>query len=457
MKLLIITVVGLFALGGSSFAQEQRILVDGVAGIVGDNVILHSDVELQYQQALLERAELPEEFKCALFDQMLSQKLLIVQAAIDSIVVSEEEIEDELNKRVRYFVSMIGSEERLEDYYGKSIIQIKDEFKRDIEEQLLANRMRQEVLSNVKVTPSEVREFFNSIPEDSLPYFNAEVEVGQIVINPSVSPELKEYARQTLEGIRKRVEDGEDFCLMVQLYSEDPGSANDCGNLGFIRRGEMVPEFEGAAFRLEVNEVSDIVETQFGFHIIQCLEKKGDRVKARHILVRPKTTSADLANAKTRLDSIRALIITGQMTFGEAAGKFSEDEGSKNQGGMLVNPATGNTYFEIDQLEKEDYFAIEKLSPGEVSEPQLFQTPQGLQSYRIMFLKSETAAHKASLKEDYSRIKAAATQQKEEEMLNKWMEDKAGEAYVFISDDYNGCSLIKKWTGKDDVIEKTYH
>lgn len=442
-----------------SMAQEQRVLIDGIAAIVGDKIILHSDIETQYQQALLEGASVPPEYKCALLEQMLAQKLLVMQAAMDSVTVSEEEVEEELNKRIRYFVNMIGSEERLEEYYGKSILQIKDEFRTDVEEQLLANKMRNQVLGEVKITPAEVKQFFNSIPEDSLPFFNAEVEVGQLVIVPTVNPELKEYARQKAEEIRQRILNGEEFCLLVQIYSEDPGSANDCGNLGFIRRGEMVPEFEGAAFRLQPNEISEVTETQFGFHIIQALEKRGNRIKVRHILIRPKTTSADLAQARAKLDSVRALIIARQLTFEEAVARFSDDEATKNTGGMLINPVTGNTYFEIDQLNKEDYFAIEKLSPGELSEPQLFQTPEGTQAYRIMYLKSETRPHKANLKEDYSRIQAAAEQQKKERIFNQWLSEKAKEIYVHIADEYARCDWLLKWTSKDEQqgLIKTYH
>jgi len=436
-------------------SQDDRILVDQVAGIVGDKIILHSDIELQYQQMRME-GEVPEDFKCLVLDQMLAQKLMVEQAALDSLTVGEDEIESELDRRIRYFVSMIGSEEKLEEYYGKSIIRIKDEFRKDIEEQLLSNKMRSKIMENVKVTPAEVKNFYNSIPKDSLPYFNAEVEVGQIVINPIVSAELKEYARKSLEDIRQRIVNGEDFCTLATLYSEDPGSAEQCGDLGFIKRGEMVTEFEGAAFRLAENEISPVVETKFGFHIIQMLEKKGEKIHVRHILVRPKTTSFDLVKSKEKLDSIKTLIRDKKMSFSEAASKFSEDAATKNQGGMLVNQQTGNNYFEIDQLDKSIYFAIDKLMPGDISEPQLFQTQEGTQAYRLVYLKSESSAHAANLKDDYSRIKAAAAQQKEEAEFQNWIAKKAKDIYVYVDESYASCPLLDKWKKKDNVIEKTY-
>ncbi len=451
--ILLLFILSLLSL--NSIAQEDRILVDRIVAIVGDKIILHSDIELQYQQLLLE-GELPEEFRCVILDQALAQKMLHQQAVIDSVMVGEDDIEGELNRRIRYFVSMIGSEEKLEEYYGKSIIQIKDEFRKDIEEQLLSQKMRAKILENVKVTPAEVKAFYNSIPTDSLPFFNEEFEVGEIVIIPEINQEVKEYARESLEGIRERVINGEDFCTLARLYSEDPGSAENCGSLGFIKRGEMVPEFEAAAFRLANEEISQVIESKFGFHIIQMLEKKGEKINVRHILLRPRVTSYDLMNAKAKADSIRTLIVEGGMKFSEAAFKFSEDEDSKNQGGMMTNQQTGTTFFETDQLDKSVYFAIENINPGDISTPQPFQTLDGTQAYRILLLKSVTEAHVANLKEDYSRIKSAATQQKEEREFDNWLREKSSETYVFIDDSYHRCPLMKNWIKKEAVIEKTY-
>ena len=431
-------------------------LVDRIEGIVGNSIVLHSDIELQFQQMKLEGADVPDDFKCAILDQMLSQKMLLEQATLDSLTVSEEEVESELDRRIRYFVSMIGSESKLEEYYGKSILRIKDEFRKDIREQLLSQKMRTNILGKVKVTPADVKAFFNAIPKDSLPYFNAEVEVGQLVINPTVSRELKDYTRSALAAIRERVLKGEDFCILAQLYSEDPGSAEQCGDLGFIKRGEMVTEFEGAAFRLAENEVSPVFESKFGFHIVQMLNKKGDRIHVRHILMRSKTTSGDLLQAKAMIDSIRTLIVEKEMSFEEAAIKFSEDEATKNVGGMLTNSNTGNTFFEIDELDKSIYFAIENLDAGQVSKPELFQTPDRMQAYRILYLKSEAPAHEANLKDDYSKIKAAAANQKDEKEFSRWLNDKIKNTYIYVEESYHDCVLMKKWLKATNVVQKTY-
>ena len=438
-----------------TFAQDQRILVDKVVGIVGDKIILYSDLELQYQQYSLE-GEVPENFRCTLLDQMFSQKMLLEQALVDSIVVSEDEIESELSRRIRYFVSMIGSEEKLEDYYGKSIIEIRDEFRTDIEEQLLSQRMSGSILEGIKVTPYEVKEFYNDIPEDSLPFFNAEVEVGHIVVFPEIDKAQRQLAIEKLEGIRQRVVDGEDFYSLALIYSEDPGSVDQGGDLGYVKRGEMVPEFEAAAFQLEKEEVSPIVKTQFGYHIVQLLDKKGEKARIRHILIKPQVTSFDLKKASAKLDSIKGLLEDKFLAFGEVANLFSEDEGSKHQGGMIANPSTGSNYFEIDQLDKSTYFAIDEMIPGSYSEPTFYQAPDGRQGYRIVYLKSETEAHKANLQEDYARIKAAAAGKKEEKAMLDWLKERIPETYIHIDDSYLECANMHLWFESQKIAQRTY-
>lgn len=439
-----------------AFAQEERILVDKLVGIVGDKVILLSDIELQYQQVELEQ-EVPVNFRCQLLEQMLSQKMMLQQAFRDSIVVSEDEIEGELNRRISYFISMIGSEEKLEEYYEKSIIEIKNEFRRDIEEQLLSGKMQQGIFGNVRVSPSEVKAFFNSIPKDSLPFFNAEVEVGQIVVFPKVDETQRELALNKLEEIRKRILQGEDFYTLALIYSEDPGSVDKGGDLGFVKRGELVTEFEAAAYGLKEGEVSEIVETKFGFHIIELIEKRGNRIRVRHILIKPKTTSYDLSKARETVDSIRNLILADKYSFAKGVELFSEDESTKNTGGMIINPQSGAPQWEISQLEKSVYFAIDDMMPGDISQPVLFQTKDGQQAYRIILLKSESEAHVANLKDDYNKIKAAALAKKEEEYMLEWLNEKIQETYVYVDDSYLDCLNLQRWFKSADVtIEKTY-
>lgn len=434
------------------FAQDNESkLLDKVIAVVGDKIILYSDVEIQYQQYLTQGNTEEEEIKCKILEQLLLQKLLLEQALEDSIEVSEDEIEGEIDRRIRYFTSLIGSEDKLEEYYGKTLIEIKDEFREDIREQLLSNRMKSSITASVKITPTEVKKFFNDIPTDSLPYFNAEMEVGQIVIYPKVSKEQKQLAKEKILSIRERIENGEKFSTMAVIYSEDPGSASNGGDLGFVKRGELVSEFEAAAFSLKEKEISKVVETQYGYHIIQLIERRGEKVNVRHILIKPQITRFEIQEAEKKLDSVRNMLINREVSFAEAVNKFSDDEITKTSGGVLTNNQTGTTFFETEQMEPTVYFSVDKLSVGEYSKPLLFTTQEGKQAYRILYLKSETAPHQASLKTDYNKIQAAALAKKQEKAINEWIVEKKNKTYIFIDAEGTPChSLSQRFSSKQN-------
>ncbi|MDX2002992.1 MAG: peptidylprolyl isomerase [Chitinophagales bacterium] len=439
-------------------AQEKPVLVDKIVGIVGDEVILLSDIELQYQQMKLETPGLPESFKCQLFDQMLTNKMYLEQAKIDSIKVTDDEVESELNRRIQYFVSMIGSEEKLEAYYEKTILQIKDEFRTDIREQLLAQREQAKIYESVKVTPNEVKEFFNTIPKDSLPYFKSEVEIGQIVIKPKFSATAKQLAIEKLEGIREQIVKGNnDFETLASIYSQDDGSKDLGGDLGMVGRGVMVPEFEAAAFSLQDSmELSPIVESQYGYHLIQLLSRKGEKVHVRHILVIPTITNFDLREAKAKLDSIRNLIVHDSISFEKAVNRFSEDDETKYQGGMLSNPQTGGNSFETDQLDPSLSVPISDMKPGDISQPVMYLVSEREKYYRLLFLKSRTKAHTANLEDDFYKIKAAAQNKKQGEALQKWLKDRIQSTYTFVDTKYLKCDQVEKWNKTGVTIESTY-
>lgn len=440
----------------TSFAQDGRELIDKILGTVGDEIILLSDIELQYQQMKMENESITEDFKCNLLEEMLTQKMYLQQAKRDSLVVGENEVEAELDRRIQYFIGMIGSQEQLEEYYGKSISAIKNEFKKDIRNQLMSRQMRAKIFETVKITPMEVKTFFDKIPKDSLPYFNAEVEVGQIVFKPKVSATQKQLAIDKIEGLEERIRAGEDFGLLALIYSEDPGSAQQNGLLGYVSRGQMVSEFEAAAFRLEPGEVSEIVETQFGYHLIKMLEMKGQRIKISHILVKPKITSFDMKDTRQRADSVKALLDENKLGFQEAVKLYTEDDATKHSGGMLTNPNTGTNSFEISQLDKAVYFGIDKLKPGEFSKPVLFADERTQeQAYRILYLKSQTEPHEANLEDDYDRIRMAALQQKEDVVLNKWINSSIKETYIKLDNKYYNCVGMDKWI-KPEIITKSY-
>jgi peptidyl-prolyl cis-trans isomerase SurA len=423
-------------------------IVDGIIAIVGTKTILLSDVETQSLQYKTEGSD-PHAVNCQVLEGLLTQKLLISQALLDSIEVTDDEVEGELDRRIRYFSNMAGGTQKLEEYYGKSIIEIKEEFRTDIREQLLAQKAQQEIVKDIKVTPSEVRTFFSTIPADSLPYYNAEVEVGEIVIIPGVSPEVKALAKEQIDELRGRIIKGEDFSTLAALYSEDPGSRDNGGELGFVNRGELDPAFEAAAFSLKnPGDVSEVVESTFGYHIIQLIERRGERINVRHILITPKTTSFDLNRAVAKADSIHQLVTTNKISFEQAALRYSQNDDSKNNGGMLVNPNTNTTYFDVEQLGQYDpqlALDVQKMDVGGVSEPTMYKTPDGKTRYRILYLKSRTKAHRANLKDDYDKIQSVAQQNKQTQVFNDWLKDKKNKNYVRISSDYVNCDNLKQW------------
>ncbi len=431
--------------------MAQITQMDKVLAVVGDNIILQSEVEAQYLQARTQNPDLPEDpsTKCVIFDNLLLEKLFLSQAQLDSVTTSPEEIESELDRRIKYFISVFGSKEKLEEYYGKSILELKDDFKDDIEKQLISDKMRGKAFSGLKVTPAEVKEFFDAIPSDSVPYFNAELELGELVMFPKVSDYEKERAKQKLETIRKDIIQGADFSVKAIQYSEDPGSYLDGGNLGTVERGELVPEFEAVAYKIKEGEVSEVVETPFGFHLIIVDEKRGDKIKVRHILIKPKIARSDLSVIKDRMDSILHQLQVDSLSWREAVNQYSDNEQSKSIGGMMTNAKTGNTFFEKADIDGTLIFTLDRMKVGEYSEvlshTMQDRTGEQKQGYRIIWLKSETQPHKASLEQDYSKIQAAAKAQKQQKALEQWLKLHKSKNYVRIDDSMKNCAQMEKW------------
>jgi peptidyl-prolyl cis-trans isomerase SurA len=378
---------------------------------------------------------------------MIIQKLLVEQAERDSLPVSEDEIEGTIDNKIRYYTRQLGSKEKLEEMLGKTVYQIKEDNHDIVKEQKLAEKMQSKILDNVKITPAEVQVFYNKLPQDSLPFYPATVEIGQIVVDPPVSPELDNYAKDELEKIRKRiVEGGESFETLAGIYSQDPGSRDNGGAYNDVTRGGgFAPEFVAAAFKLQNNEISPIVKTQFGYHIIQMVARKGEVCNLRHILIRPQQTSADFKVAMNKLDSVRKLLIDGKFSFPEAVGKFSTDENAKSTGGMIADPQTGAAQLEIEKLDPAMVLTLDSLSPGGYSKPQVFTTEKGDQSVRIVYLRNRTTPHKANLRDDYSKIQQVALSQKQAMKLEKWVTDRLPNYYLKISKEYVGCPVFVSW------------
>jgi peptidyl-prolyl cis-trans isomerase SurA len=420
-------------------AQE---MVEGVVAVIGDKAILKSEIEQQYLQ--LKASDVTNaNLRCEVMEELMFQKLLSHQAEIDSLEVTEDEINDAIDQRIDYFVSQIGSEKKLEDYFGKTISQIREEFQTIFKEQRLAQRMESKITSGVKVTPQEVLKFYNKIPEDSLPLFPEEIYLSQLVVYPKVDKSERERITKKLNGFKQRVQNGEDFAFLASLYSDDPGSAKVGGDLGFVKKGKLVPKFESVAFRLQEGELSDVVETKFGFHLIQMVKRRGQQFNIRHILIKPNISSNAVEKAKTKLDSIIQFMAKDTLSFEQLAIKYSEDE-SKNNGGVIVNPQTGSSSFVLEELEFSVSSTIDGLKENEYSKPTVFVSFDGRKGCRIINVDRIVEEHQANLKEDYDRIQSVALQEMKAQALNEWKKDKLKETYIDIKKDFD-CVWNDNW------------
>lgn len=436
--------------------NRQPQVIDKVVAVVGKNIILQSDVENQYLQMRLQNGVTgsAQSMRCEILEELLLQKLMLNQAEMDSITATDDQVEAELDRRIQYFVERMGSQEKLEEYFNKTITEIKDEVRRAARESLLQEQVRNKIVENVQVTPNEVKSFYRSLPQDSLPMVDAQYEIVQIVKRPPVSLDEKLQVKDRLYQIRKRILEGESsFSTMAVLYSEDPGSAKKGGELGLTGRGIFASEFESVAFNLRDGEISDVVETEFGFHIIQLIERRGNMVNCRHILLTAKVPVEALEKAQRELDSVSRAIRNGEITFEEACLKFSDDD-SKSNGGYITNVATGAKRMSINEMhELENYypeyknlpFVISRLGIDEVSDPLPMTTNEKKDAFRLVMVKKKIDAHKANLKDDYSLIQAWALNMKKQEALGKWVTNKASKAFLRIDDNFKDCNFYYDW------------
>ena len=419
--------------------------VDKIEAVLGDEIILTSEIESQYLQYLSQGHTKSTEIRCQIIEDLLFQKLMINQAKMDSLVVSNEEIETEINKRLSYFESQLGSVEKVEEYFGKSKDKIEQELTKVIEDQFLAQRMQSQLTSAIKVTPAEVKEAYSLLSDAEIPTMPTQVEVAQIVIKPEITTEQKDKIRAKLNSFRDRVYKGEDFKMLATLYSDDPGSATRGGELGFVNRGDLVPEFERAAFRLKEGEISEVVESQFGYHIVQLIERRGEQINVRHILIKTKVNATALHTAKLKMDSIAKEINEGTITFDEAVNKYSDDENKAN-GGLLLNPNTMSTLHTLDDMAPVLRLVVEKLAEGEVSSPAVIQMQDEKKAYRILRLNKRVEQHKANLVEDYAKIKEYSINAKKQEILDVWVNKTIAKTYIKLSDRLAECKLADKWS-----------
>lgn len=429
----------------ASFAQPKKVVADKIIAVVGSKIILKSDIENSIIDMQRQGMEVPADAFCLTLDQAMGIKSLVLQAEKDSLPISDEEIDGELDNQIRYFISQYGSKEDLERVAGKTVYQIKEDFRESFRDRKLAAAMRNKIVEGIKITPNEVKAYFESIPTDSLPYYETELEVGQIVIYPKASKDAEDYCVEQLNEYKKAIESGKkDFATLATLNTEDPGSRENGGRYEINRnQKDMDPVWMAKAFTLKPGQVSSPFKTRFGYHIIQLVSRLGDDAVVRHILKIPKVTQIEMREGYAKMDSIRAKLIAGTIDFGSAVSRYSDDESSKFTAGIIQGRE--GSFMTIDQLDKDLVTKLQDLKVGEYSLPLEYTNETGKKGLRIVYLKTKTSPHRENLKDDYNKIAQRALDLKKENALEKWFQNKIKNYYIRLDIEYKGCPVLKKW------------
>ena len=436
------------------FAQTKKVIADKIIATVGDKIILKSDIDNSIHDMQRQGMQIPPNAGCLLLQQALAMKALVLQAEVDSLPVSDEEINAEIDNKIRYFISVYGTKEVLEQIAGKSVFQLKEEFGPVFREQKLAQLERDKIVGDIKITPKEVEAYYSQIPKDSLQFIESQLEIGEIVVYPKASRDVETYAVDQLNEYKKEVENGsKKFEVLASLFTDDPGS-KDNGGLYEINRNEKQwdPVFLSKAFSLKDGQISNVFKTKFGYHIIQMVSRRGDDATIRHILKIPQVSSIEIKAAEEKLDSVRTQLVDGTLTFGQAVSKYSEDENSKFTGGLIsANDGSGNTSLSIDKLSDKNLVQmLEKLKVGEYSAPTEYADPTGKKAVRIVVIKSETQPHRENLRDDYDKVAQRAVEEKKNEALEEWFNKKISTFYVNIDKNYQSCPELKSWVDNEN-------
>ncbi|HEY5368811.1 MAG TPA: peptidylprolyl isomerase [Hanamia sp.] len=437
------------------FAQTKKVVADKIIATVGDKIVLKSDIDNSVYDMQRQGMQVPANASCLLLQQAMAMKALVLQAEIDSLPISDDDINAEIDNKVRFFISRYGSKEVLEQVAGKSVFQLKEEFRPVFREQKLAQEERDKIVGAVTITPKEVEAYYNKIPKDSLQFIESQLEIGQIVIYPKPGRDLENYAIDQLKEYKKEVEDGsKKFEALASLFSDDPAVVNNGGTYEVNRNEKQWdPVFLAKAFTLKDGQISNVFKSKAGYHIIKMISRRGDDATIMHILKIPQVSSIEVNEAKEKLDSIRAKLVDGTITFGEAVSKYSEDENSKFTGGLVsANDGTGNTLLTIDQLPDKDLVAMLKnLKVGEYSTATEYLDPSGKKSVRIVLLKSKSQPHRENLKDDYDKVAQAALEEKKNSALDQWFDKKIPTFYINIDKNYQSCPELKSWVENENI------
>lgn len=432
--------------GAMAQGQSHKVLADKIVAVIGDKIVLRSDILNYIEDEKRQGRELPPGANCMLLQQMMIRKALMLQAQKDSLPVGDDEIEAELDQRIRYFISAYGGKESLEQIAGKTIYQIKEDNRISIKEQKLADAMQKSIIENVRITPTEVKAYYDKIPNDSLLFYETELEIKQVVAYAKASRDLEKYAQDELAEFKRQVESGvASFDKLAKLYSDDPGTKEMGGRFEFNRSDKNVDgTFSSTAFALKEGQISRVVKSKFGYHIIQLVSRSGDDVVVRHILKIPQVTDTEINDAMAKLDTVRSKLVANTLTFGEAVDKYSEDENSKFTAGSVTNQQ-GSPYLTIDQLDKSLVGVLDQLKVGEYSKPMPFTDERGKKGARILFLQSKTEPHRENIKDDYNRIAQRVMEEKKGDLLDRWFRTKMPTFYISVDDEYRNCEEVSKW------------
>ena len=448
MKHILFVVLALTTLAPA--AWSQKVLADKIVAVVGDKIILNSEITNEIADLQRNGEKVPDNAHCLILEQALAMKALVMQAEKDSLQINDEEIEASLDNQVRGFIQRYGSKDELERIAGRTVYQLKEDLRQPFRERELSRLMRNKIVGGVKITPTEVKAYYDKIPKDSLVFYESEIEIGQIVLYPKASRDLEKYAIDELNGFKSQVEGGtRKFETLASLYSDDPGSKAQGGLYNMSRTDKGVdPTFLSAAFRLKEGQISPVIKSQFGYHIIQMVTRSGDDATVRHILKIPQITGTEVTDAINKLDTIRSNLISGTVQFGEAVQKYTEDKAAKFTAGM--NQCSNGTYCKIDELDKDIVKMLKDLKVNEYSKPVQFADERGTQAVRIVYLKSRSEPHRENLRDDYNRVASRAVEEKKYDAMDKWFNTKIPSYYIRIDNNEKSCSQLGKWVVSAD-------
>lgn len=430
-----------------AFAQPKKVVADKIIAVVGDKIVLKSDIDNSIQDMERQGMEVPDNARCLTLEQAMGIKALVLQAEKDSLPVTEEEIAADIDNQIRYFIGAYGSKDKLEEISGKTVYQLKEDFKEGFRDRKLAAAMRNKIVEGIRITPKEVNIYFDKLPKDSLPFYESELEIGQIVRYPKASRDAEEYCVDQLKEFKVQLESGrKDMKTLAALYSDDPGSKEKAGEYEINRNEKQWdPIFMAKAFSLKEGQITPPFKTRFGYHIIQMISRAGDDATIRHILKIPQVTQTELKEGLDKLDTVRSKLVAETIQFSEAVSKYSDDEASKFTGGALQN-AEGGTSITIDQLDKDMVVMMKDLKVGQYSQPTEFTDPKGKKGVRIVYLRSRTEPHRENIRDDYNKIAQRALEEKKNEALELWFNTKISSYYIMIDNDYKNCDEMKKWS-----------